>query len=1316
MIAAPEKCLDQATLRDLLAGRLPTERFTRALEHVEHCPDCTELAETYCDPLQLSWLAGVAESNPAAAFEHESECQALVGNLLVQPLSNRRSHTQPHTQPPTETLGPYRLLSWLGSGGMGAVYLAEHERLKRRVAIKLLPRDKLLRSGWLERFNREMTSIAALEHPHVVRALDAGDEDDWHYLVMEHLDGLDLSRVCRRVPEVSVAAACEVVRQAALGLEAIHAAGMIHRDIKPSNLFLTRDGQIKLLDLGLVLSGDSPLTADERLTTVGHLMGTLPYMAREQLVDASRVDHRADLYSLGATLYRMLAGHPPYGSGENFVQTIQAISTIACPSLASRRSDLPSELVQLVDGMLHHDPEQRPQSAQQTAELLEPFCELQAARELIKVAVKSPAAPEEVATAVSQTGLQSALKLQIGSPPFNRKWPWILALALLPLAFAAGIVLTMLTDTGTLVIETEEPGVTVEVTQGDELVEQLQVEQTGPKQFKLRSGRYTLALDGIDSQELLLSENELAITRGDKQLVRITHKTNNSTASSNISVSDSDLPQTVNTAPNARLFQGQRFAHWMQVLAHERDMTTLGQAMQAVSMLAESEEDKLVAAKQCLLPARELGGFVVGNREDKSNSSARFMVELLEWYPRFYPDAGFEAIADEVEMGTPQSFEACVFLLTILTSRSWAQSAEETNLEYFKVVAKSQTGRELLERLDRGLATRIDALQSESVELADISNTTASHKRIAENLAIDCRIRICQALEVDLKSQPQIVTWAKRKLQAAQAIIDSGEKPSGFGGMAQELGVNFAAASPFYAQLAMSIALALEDSDYDVTPVVLGLLQPSDASTKPSPEALFSRISEKHAQLTALAIQKLFERAIDIGQGTGIRDGLMGRTLKLSDELQTLASQVYVSNHPDPIEAILPIVRCLENNSLPPGFSQAVIEQMVERLLVRLVLETDEDKDPQAAAKFAYAACLFRSRTLPTNNAREVLTRFLMRFRTPLENNGEMHWDIDHSLKTFIGKFDDQAIRDFWTDRRFSSLISQPPIVFLQHPADTIAAIQTELEQGNELSAYYCAVLFSIMHNSVDERYNSSDNVETNALLAPLQAGYREYLSSDAGKSDLSRLGAAVTKAISRGLKDHIPMSLHSVAPLISCRLQIAELVGEKLALDATAAAAVRDFVRREILRTKESKNFRSELSAQTLLALGEMDGFAAVPLDGLLRLGWSTDRLTDEGQRLVDAMCAARPEEFREFFVRQLEELRDNYSVERLSNQFERMANIYRQDPQAQSFWHAIVAKLAENQNARERGRATLQRLIDLNSDDLQMAMPLQVLNELLE
>ena len=142
-------------------------------------------------------------------------------------------------------LGEYRLLEKLGEGGMGAVYKAVHTKLKRMVAIKVLPTTHRQDDRAVARFEREMEAIGQLNHPHIVRAHDAREIDGTRFLVMEYVDGMNLSEVVRSYGPLRIADACEVIRQAALGLQDAHEHGLVHRDVKPSNLMLTRDGQVK---------------------------------------------------------------------------------------------------------------------------------------------------------------------------------------------------------------------------------------------------------------------------------------------------------------------------------------------------------------------------------------------------------------------------------------------------------------------------------------------------------------------------------------------------------------------------------------------------------------------------------------------------------------------------------------------------------------------------------------------------------------------------------------------------------------------------------------------------------------------------------------------------------------------------------------------------------------------------------------------------------------------------------------------------------------------------------------------------------------
>jgi serine/threonine protein kinase/formylglycine-generating enzyme required for sulfatase activity len=219
-----------------------------------------------------------------------------------------------------DRLGEYRLLEELGEGGMGTVYRAVHARLERVVAVKVLRRGRWADPASLTRFGREMKAVGRLRHPNIVHATDAGEADGVPYLVMELIDGRNLARVVKEDGPLPLAEACEAVRQAAVGLQHAHEAGLVHRDVKPSNLIRTADGTVKLLDLGLAMmtSGppdpepgtpSSPTRADGSLTS--RTVGTLEYMAPEQRRDPHQVDARADVYGLGCTLWFLLTGKPP---------------------------------------------------------------------------------------------------------------------------------------------------------------------------------------------------------------------------------------------------------------------------------------------------------------------------------------------------------------------------------------------------------------------------------------------------------------------------------------------------------------------------------------------------------------------------------------------------------------------------------------------------------------------------------------------------------------------------------------------------------------------------------------------------------------------------------------------------------------------------------------------------------------------------------------------------------------------------------------------------------------------------------------------
>jgi WD40 repeat protein len=304
------------------------------------------------------------------------------------------------------------------------------------------------------RFEREMEAIGAVDHPNIVRAMHAGEAEGTPYLVVEYVDGLDLSELAARLGPLPIADACELVRQAALGLQCAHEHGLVHRDVKPSNLMLTRQGQVKILDLGLaLLRGPHAEQADE-LTGAGQTMGTWDYMAPEQGIDSHEVDVRADIYSLGATLYKLLTGHAPF-SGKRYttgVKKMMALATEQVPPIGQLRADVPDELANVVHRMLAKEPEERYAAP---AELLAPLERFSAGSDLSRLLEqaeakgKSPAqdAHVSISTAPSPSSSSVGTESHTAEPrpapvPSRRRWrPWAVALALVPLVIALGVVI-----------------------------------------------------------------------------------------------------------------------------------------------------------------------------------------------------------------------------------------------------------------------------------------------------------------------------------------------------------------------------------------------------------------------------------------------------------------------------------------------------------------------------------------------------------------------------------------------------------------------------------------------------------------------------------------------------------------------------------------------------------------------------------------------------------------------------------------------------------------------------------------------------------
>jgi serine/threonine protein kinase len=276
------------------------------------------------------------------------------------------------------TLGPYNVLDRLGGGGMGTVILAEHVRMRRLVALKVLPASCAADPELVARFHREAKAGAALDHPNVVRVYDFKRAGDVHFLAMEYVDGLDLHQLVERRGPLSAPRAAHYIRQAAAGLHAVHQASLVHRDIKPSNLLLSRSGIVKILDLGLArfFHEEDDLT---RQSAGAPVLGTADYLAPEQARDSHAVDIRADIYSLGATFYYLLSGQPPFPDGA-VGQKLIAHQVKEPTPLRDLRPDVPAELAALVARMMAKDPADRYQTPAAVVEALAPWTQMPALR------------------------------------------------------------------------------------------------------------------------------------------------------------------------------------------------------------------------------------------------------------------------------------------------------------------------------------------------------------------------------------------------------------------------------------------------------------------------------------------------------------------------------------------------------------------------------------------------------------------------------------------------------------------------------------------------------------------------------------------------------------------------------------------------------------------------------------------------------------------------------------------------------------------------------------------------------------------------
>ncbi len=341
-------------------------------------PECKLTIDEFVSSLCSSGLLSkhdLEQLQQTATISNDDAAESLAEMLIKQGrLTAWQASVILEERPEPLQVDRYTILGVLGSGGMGVVFKALHKSMDRVVALKMLPPELVDSHDKVERFKREMKAAARMSHPNVVTVFDASETNGSHFLAMEHVRGSNLADDVRNHGPMQVAKAVEILRQAAKGLQHAHENGIIHRDVKPGNLLVDEDGTVKVADLGLAVlepnsktqqpaaasrqAGLSRTSSTDRDLTGEMILGTVAYSSPEQTSDTSQADARSDIYSLGATLYYLLAGQPPY-SGNTPVKTMLAHLNQPTPSLRDLRSDVPKELDDVLRRMLAKRPRDR---------------------------------------------------------------------------------------------------------------------------------------------------------------------------------------------------------------------------------------------------------------------------------------------------------------------------------------------------------------------------------------------------------------------------------------------------------------------------------------------------------------------------------------------------------------------------------------------------------------------------------------------------------------------------------------------------------------------------------------------------------------------------------------------------------------------------------------------------------------------------------------------------------------------------------------------------------------------------------------------
>jgi serine/threonine protein kinase/WD40 repeat protein len=416
-------CPPESMLSDFGLGKLDAANAETVSQHLETCDDCRQrvanlsgdsfvnrlrgLPDDAARPgrIEHTFIAGESASNVGGHTPWGDLPRSSKGNDgLGRPPHEkdglgRPPHEVPSAPPELANHPDYELIKELGRGGMGVVYLAKNRMMDRLEVLKVVSKALLDKPGSLERFQQEIRSAAKLLHPNIVAAHAVLRPGDLLVFAMEYVPGNDLMQVVKKRGYLPVANAAFYAHQVAVGLQHAHETGMVHRDIKPNNLMLAIVGKkhvVKILDFGLA-KATSEKAAETALTKSGQMLGTPDYIAPEQTLDAHQADIRADIYSLGCTLYYLLAGRPPFQEASLYA-LLEAHQRRDAQPLNFVRPDVPVELAAVVGKMLAKDPAKRYQTPIEVARALTPFFKPGQAVQTATLPPRAEATPSEAAS------------------------------------------------------------------------------------------------------------------------------------------------------------------------------------------------------------------------------------------------------------------------------------------------------------------------------------------------------------------------------------------------------------------------------------------------------------------------------------------------------------------------------------------------------------------------------------------------------------------------------------------------------------------------------------------------------------------------------------------------------------------------------------------------------------------------------------------------------------------------------------------------------------------------------------------------------